>query len=83
LEKTKEGDTILLLGSADCTRYSAGNWKLAQDRADKIKKALEGEAEERKVDVEARALKQHDACKPSDQLRAVFPILIRPESVGH
>jgi hypothetical protein len=83
LENTHEGDTILLLGSADCTSFTGGNAKLAQDRADTIKRALESDAEKRNVDVEARALKQHDACKAADQLRAVFPILIRPERVGH
>jgi hypothetical protein len=82
LEDTREGDTLLLLGSADCTSYSGGNAKLAQDRADRIKRALQGDADKRKVDIEARALKQHDACKAADQLRAVFPVLIRPESDG-
>jgi hypothetical protein len=82
LENTREGDTLLLLGSADCTSYSGGNAKLAQDRADRIKRALQGDADKRKVDIEARALKQHDACKAADQLRAVFPVLIRPESDG-
>jgi hypothetical protein len=48
-----------------------------------IKEALESDADERKVDIEARALKQHDSCKAADQLRAVFPVLIRPVSSGH
>jgi hypothetical protein len=82
LENTQKGDTILLLGSADCTSYTGGNAKLAQDRADTIKRALESEAKTGNVDVEARALKQHDACKAADQLRAVFPVLIRPQSAG-
>ena len=47
-----------------------------------IKEALESDADERKVDIEARALKQHDSCKAADQLRAVFPVLIRPVSAG-
>jgi hypothetical protein len=82
LKNTHEGDTLLLLGSADCTSYTEGNAKLAQERADTIKKALESDADKRKVDIEARALKQHDSCKAADQLRAVFPVLIRPVSAG-
>jgi hypothetical protein len=83
LENTHEGDTLLLLGSADCTSYTGENAKLAQERANTIKKALESDADKRKVDIEARALKQHDSCKAADQLRAVFPVLIRPVSSGH
>ena len=82
LENTHEGDTLLLLGSADCTSYTGGNAKLAQERANVIKRALESDADKRKVDIEARALKQHDACKAAAQLRAVFPVLIRPVSAG-
>jgi hypothetical protein len=82
LENTREGDTLLLLGSADCTSYTGENAKLAQDRANTIKKALESDANKGKVDIEARALKQHDSCKAADQLRAVFPVLIRPVSAG-
>ena len=82
LENTHEGDTLLLLGSADCTSYTGGNAKLAEERANVIKKALESDADKRKVDIEARALKQHDGCKAAAQLRAVFPVLIRPVSSG-
>jgi hypothetical protein len=82
LKNTREGDTLLLLGSADCTSYTGENAKLAQDRANTIKKALESDANRGKVDIEARALKQHDSCKAADQLRAVFPVLIRPVSAG-
>ncbi|HWW97534.1 MAG TPA: hypothetical protein VNY74_07545 [Edaphobacter sp.] len=82
LKNTREGDTLLLLGSADCTSYTGENAKLAQDRANTIKKALESDANKGKVDIEARALKQHDSCKAADQLRAVFPVLIRPVSAG-
>jgi hypothetical protein len=81
---TQEGDTLLLLGSADCTSFQkGGNAGLAQGRATTIMKELQANAEKRGVDIEPTALKQHSACKDTQEMRAVFPVLIHPASVGH
>jgi hypothetical protein len=72
-------DVLLLLGSTDCTaiRRTAGltNKALAQNRADWLRRQLEDRNITKGTRVEA--IEQHEDCKASSKLRAVYPVLIR------
>lgn len=79
----KTGDKLLLLGSADCTRYSKGNDQLAQDRSNEIKSQLKQLIPSLKDDdfvVASNSLPEYVTCQKTDNMRAVFPFLIHTES---
>lgn len=78
----KPGDILLVLGSADCRAVKKGgrwpnNEALAAARSDSAKKGLDGKPELSGVRVQAKALPQHIGCRPSPDVRAVYPFLIQ------
>jgi flagellar basal body-associated protein FliL len=83
--KTRAGDILLLLGSADCrptkSKARGGLWnnneELADARANWVKKGLNGQLELSGVRVEARPLPQHSGCRETPDVRAVYPFLIQ------
>lgn len=80
----RPGDTLLLLGSADCTairkRHQMTNKQLAQARADVAAKALSDNATFAAESVKADSLHQNDGCAASADLRSVVPILLEQQS---
>jgi hypothetical protein len=82
----KSGDILLLLGSADCRAVKKGgrwsnNEALAAARADSAKHGLDGKPELSGVRVQAKPLPQHIGCRPSPDVRAVYPFLIQSKPV--
>ncbi|MDE1176685.1 MAG: hypothetical protein PW789_08755 [Edaphobacter sp.] len=71
---------LLLLGSADCTAIRKGreltNKQLAEQRALVVKDALQRRGVPKGVAVDAVSLHQYDRCRESEDLRAVFPVLL-------
>jgi hypothetical protein len=83
----KLGDILLLLGSADCRAVKKGSrWKdndaLAAARADRAKEGLHGKSQLDGVRVEATPLPQHVGCRPSPDVRAVYPFLIHADQAS-
>ncbi|RXH55719.1 hypothetical protein [Granulicella sibirica] len=76
-------DIVLLLGSTDCTPFRKGgegnNPDLAQKRAVELGKALATRSELKDIHFTPLAVKQHERCLESADLRAVYPFLIRQE----
>lgn len=73
-EKAKEGDTVLLMGSTDCTSIRIGNKTLARKRASTVSDSLRNVV--LGVDIQTPLLPQHVNCKGTTDLRAVYPFLI-------
>lgn len=80
LRQAPKGDILLLVGSADCTRMSSTNAKLAHDRADSLEKILHGPSIGLPADlpIEVFATRQHESCKATPDMRGVFPFLLQP-----
>jgi len=80
---TWPGDLLLLLGSADCTAIQVSkemtNEKLARNRAENVRKMLTDTGALAGEDVRAKSLYQHQNCRESKNMRAVFPVLIHME----
>jgi hypothetical protein len=76
----KPGDLLLLLGSADCTAIQKStdltNEKLASNRAENARQMLIKTGPLTEKDVVADSLYQHEKCRDSADMRAVFPVLI-------
>ena len=77
-ERVKEGDSLLLMGSADCTRSRRlGNRELAFKRASGVGERLKKAGESMHIEVLPEGvLPSYDGCKPNQNFRAVFPFLI-------
>jgi len=79
----KPGDTLLLLGSADCTAvqkpHLTSNQALAKERAQIVADAFPPGEIVDGVEINPESLTQHENCKNSADLRAVFPILIQSQ----
>jgi hypothetical protein len=76
------GDLLLLLGSADCTAIHAKNMtneQLARNRASSVLDSLTHSGALTGEDVRAESLYQHEKCRESKDMRAVFPVLIHME----
>jgi uncharacterized membrane protein len=76
------GDLLLLLGSADCTAIHANNMtneQLAKNRAYTIDEMLSRSGVLMGEKVLADSLYQHERCRGSEDMRAVFPVLIHME----
>jgi hypothetical protein len=76
-ENAKNGDLLLLIGSADCvpSRKPIDNYTLAFNRASEVSNRLQNV-----VGVpDIRVLPQYDHCQGNADLRAVYPFLIRLE----
>jgi hypothetical protein len=77
------GDLLLLLGSADCTAIQRSkdmtNAKLASNRAENVRRMLLDTGPLTDKDVRAESLYQHQNCRESEDMRAVFPVLIHME----
>ena len=77
--KPETGDTLLLIGSADCTpSRTPGNTTLASNRASTVRERLKHEHSD--LEFQTIVLPQYDDCKETPSLRAVFPYLIRSKS---
>lgn len=75
-----KGDILLLLGSADCTPMrNGGNKKLAEDRAESVAKGLRTSdlTKARDVMIDTYVLPQYTGCHADQNMRAVYPLLIR------
>jgi hypothetical protein len=75
------GDMLLLVGSADCIPFrQAGdghnNTALAMERAKAVQEKLKPEMDARGVRLKMYNLDQHEGCRKTDVLRAVYPFLI-------
>jgi hypothetical protein len=73
-KQAPQGGVLFLIGSTDCTHFSKGNMWLADKRASKVSDDL-GEI----PDVSIKTpydLPQHERCKPTAELRAVFPYIV-------
>jgi hypothetical protein len=79
----KPGDLLLLLGSADCTAIQKSkdmtNKELARNRAENVRRMLVESGRLADKDVQAESLYQHQNCRESGDMRAVFPVLIHME----
>src|SRR6202035_170882 len=79
----KPGDLLLLLGSSDCTSIQKSkdmtNKELARSRAENVRRMLLDSGPLTEKDVQAESLYQHQNCRESDDMRAVFPVLIHME----
>jgi uncharacterized membrane protein len=79
----KPGDLLLLLGSADCTAIQKSkdmtNKDLARKRAENVRQMLIDAGPLTDKDVQAESLYQHQNCRESEDMRAVFPVLIHME----
>jgi len=77
---TWPGDLLLLLGSADCTAIQRSkdmtNKDLARKRAENVRRMLIDSGTLTDKDVRAESLYQHQNCRGSEDMRAVFPVLI-------
>jgi hypothetical protein len=81
-ESPKKGDILLLLGSADCTRYSKSNRQLALERAARISDELGPSLHGARVE-DRYVLAQHgDGCKENMDLRSVFSFLIQQQETS-
>jgi hypothetical protein len=72
---------LLLVGSADCIPFrQAGdghnNTALAMERAKAVQEKLKPEMDARGVRLKMYNLDQHEGCRQTDVLRAVYPFLI-------
>ena len=78
--KVKTGDTLLLIGSADCApiKKPLDNYIVASNRASEVLKALK--KEHQGLEIQTIVLPQYSDCKETPSLRAVFPYLIRSKS---
>jgi len=80
----KEGDRLLLLGSADCMeihKSAKDNLDLARTRATKLKEQLLRDGVAREDEVEIDLLPQYTRCAETKDLRAVFPFLAHAETL--
>jgi heme/copper-type cytochrome/quinol oxidase subunit 2 len=79
----KPGDLLLLLGSSDCTSIQKSkdmtNKDLARNRAENVRHMLIASGPLTDKDVQAESLYQHQNCRESEDMRAVFPVLIHME----
>lgn len=87
--EAKQGGMLLLLGSADCTRWKSpqdrlDNQTLALKRADEVSGFLQdaGFGKSGGLQILTKALPQYAGCKGKADLRAVYPFLIRTDNVG-
>jgi hypothetical protein len=82
----KPEDLLLLLGSADCTAVRKSlrktNGDFASERADEVTDIVKGMKLLPEDHVIPMPLYQHESCKESADLRAVFPVLIKAEKSG-
>jgi len=76
----RQGETLLLLGSTDCKPFRKGgdgdNPSLAGGRARQVSEWLKQELEVRGVRVEVDSVDQHERCRQSKDMRAVYPFRI-------
>jgi len=70
----KPEDLLVLVGSTDCSKMKIHNDALAARRADGVEQTL-GKIKAKLI---SYVPPQHESCKPDANLRAVFPILLRP-----
>jgi hypothetical protein len=74
-------DVLLLIGSSDCAPIKHNpaltNKALAENRASWVKNQIQKNSP--KMDIRVESLEQHQNCKVSEELRAVFPIMIRAD----
>jgi heme/copper-type cytochrome/quinol oxidase subunit 2 len=79
----KPGDLLLLLGSADCTSIQKSkdmtNKDLARNRAENVRRMLIKTGPLTDKEIQAESLYQHQNCRESEDMRAVFPVLIHME----
>jgi hypothetical protein len=78
--KTAAGDTLLLVGSTDCTPAKITNKVLAEQRARWTKTQLAGQASTPTIEV-AKDVPQQEACKASEALRSVHAFLFHETAV--
>jgi len=81
-QEMHRGDILLLLGSADCKAFRKGgdgrdNPTLAKDRAKKVRDWLKPMMDARGVELDPDSVEQHERCRESADLRAVYPFLIQ------
>lgn len=87
-ESTGRGDMLLLIGSADCTpirdpqQRPYSNQKLASDRAEEVEKLLRSGrfGNLSGLEIATEVLPQYAGCKGTQDLRAVYPFLIRSKN---
>ena len=75
----RSGDVLILLGSADCRAIHApgdSNEMLAKRRADAVRNLLLPRNLLDPESIRTQSLLQHEKCRQSGDLRAVFPVLI-------
>jgi cell division protein FtsB len=79
----KPEDLLLLLGSTDCTPFRRGedgsNPDLAEKRAKALTEVLRERPDLKELNIQPMWLDQHERCRESADLRAVYPFLIRRE----
>ncbi|WP_348269875.1 hypothetical protein P8936_00995 [Edaphobacter paludis] len=81
----REGDMLLLLGSADCIeihKSAKDNAELATKRAANVKTQLLVDRAAKEGEIEIDSLPQYRRCGEMEELRAVFPFLVHAESGG-
>jgi len=78
------GSYLLLLGSTDCTEFkSSNNATLAKERAQLVRDQLVLDkrfANDSVIRIRSDAVPQHETCKEAASMRAVFPVLMHPDS---
>lgn len=76
----KDGDVLLLLGSADCVPFRGkrdGNSSLAEQRAEWVAGEMQSKIQALGVTSQPQPMPTHEGCRQADGLRAVYPILIQ------
>ena len=80
----REGDMLLLLGSADCIeihKRAKDNAELATKRAANVRSQLLVDHAGKEGEIEIDSLPQYRRCGEMEDLRAVFPFLVHAERV--
>ena len=80
----REGDMLLLLGSADCIeihKSAKDNAELATKRAANVRSQLLIDRAGNEGEIEIDSLPQYRRCGEMEDLRAVFPFLVHAERV--
>jgi hypothetical protein len=80
----REGDMLLLLGSADCIeihKSAKDNAELARKRAANMRSQLLVDHAGKEGEIEIDSLPQYRRCGEMEDLRAVFPFLLHVERV--
>jgi len=78
----REGDMLLLLGSADCIeihKSAKDNAELAMKRAANVRSQLLVDGTGKEGEIEIDSLPQYRRCGEMEDLRAVFPFLVHAE----